>query len=144
MLSHLPTNHHLRPLYRLLALASGVYVLVFGIIGVVQTSGAETFDRSGDATALGLPTNPAFAYASVAVGALIVLSALIGRNLDFYVYSVVGLVFQIVGMLALAFLGTDVNYFNFSVATCVVSLVIGLALFTAGLYSRVGARADAH
>ncbi len=144
MLSHLPTNHHLRPIYRLLALVSGVYVLVFGVVGLVQTSGAETFDRSSGATALGLPTNPAFAYASIGTGVLIVLAALVGRNIDFYVYLVVGLVFQLAGMLTLAFLGSDVNFFNFSVATCVVSLVVGLALFTAGLYSRVGAQAEAH
>ncbi|GAA1835822.1 hypothetical protein GCM10009682_62400 [Luedemannella flava] len=141
MLSHLPTNHHLRPLYRLLALVSGGYVLAFGIIGLMQTSGAELFDQASTTTVLGLRTNPAFAYASIGVGILVLLSALVGRNLDFYVYSLVGLGFQVVGMFMLAFLRTDANYLNFSVATCVVSLVIGLVLFTAGLYSRVGARA---
>jgi hypothetical protein len=143
MFSHLPINHHLRPLYRLLALVSGAYVLVFGVIGLARTSGAALFDQAGTTTVLGLRTNPAFAYASIVVGALVVLSAFIGRNVDFIVYVLVGLVFQLAGMFMLLFLRTDANYLNFSVATCIVSLVIGLALFTAGLYSRVGSGAAA-
>jgi hypothetical protein len=142
-MSHLPINHHLRPLYRLLALLTGAYVLVFGIVGVVQTSGAELFDQSGTDTVLGLRTNPAFSYASIIVGAFVILAALIGRNVDFWIYSLVGLVFQLVGMFMLAFLKTDANYLNFSVTTCVVSLIIGLVLFTAALYSRTGAKAAA-
>lgn len=142
-MSHLPINHHLRPLYRLLALVAGAYVLVFGIIGVTQTSGAELFDQTGTDTVLGLRTNPAFAYASIAVGAFVILAALIGRNVDFWIYSLVGLIFQLAGMFMLAFLQTDANYLNFSVTTCVVSLIIGLVLFTAALYSRTGSAAAA-
>jgi hypothetical protein len=45
---------------------------------------------------------------------------------------------MLVGMAMLALLETDANFLNFSVATCVVSFVIGIALLTAGLYGKVG------
>jgi hypothetical protein len=38
----------------------------------------------------------------------------------------------------LAVLRTTANFLNFTVATCIVSFVIGTAMVTAGLYGRVG------
>jgi hypothetical protein len=141
-MAHIPVNHHLRPLYRVLAAISGIYVLLFGVVGYFQTSGSPAFDRA-DTVVLGLRTNFAFSLLSVLVGAVVVLCVLIGRNLDFYSNLGIGTLFLLAGMTMLTLMRTDANVLNFSMATCIVSFVIGLVLFTAGLYGRVGSAAAA-
>jgi hypothetical protein len=112
-------------------------VLAFGIIGVIRTSGDPIFHQGGDEV-FGLRSNLAFAVISIVVGAVIVFGALYGRNVDHYINLVAGCVFLIVGMLMMSLLQTDANFLNFQMATCVVSFLIGIVLFTAGLYGRVG------
>ena len=136
-MSHTPVNHPLRPLYRVLAGLTGLYVLVFGIAGVVETSGTDLFGHPSE-YALGLRTNLAFSIISVVAGLIILVATVIGRNLDYRVNQVAGYAFAGMGVLMLALLQTDANILNFSVATCVVSFVISLVLLTAGLYSKVG------
>jgi uncharacterized protein DUF4383 len=135
--SHIPVNHHLRPLYRTLAGLCGLYVLVFGIVGAVQTNDRGWFAREG-VWVLGLRTNLAFSVLSVVVGALVLLGLLIGRNVDRTLNVLAGVTFLLAGMAMLVLLRTSANVLNFSVATCVVSFVIGLVVGTAGLYSTVG------
>lgn len=136
-MSHLPVNHHLRPLYRALATVTGLYVLVFGIVGLFVTSGTEPFAQ-GDTSALGLRTNLAFSVLSVAAGAVIVLAAAVGRNLARAVFLGAGLAFLAVGTLMLLLIHTDSNVLNFSIVTSIVSYIIGMVLFSAGLYAKVG------
>src|SRR5687767_13051959 len=93
---HFPVNHQLRPLYRALSVTAGLYVLAFGAVGVITTQG-DPFYSTGDATALGLKTNPAFSYLSVIAGAVVVLATLIGRNVDRIVYLWVGGGFLLAG-----------------------------------------------
>jgi hypothetical protein len=141
-MSHIPINHPLRPLYRALAAIVGGFVLVFGVVGFIATAGEPFLSRS-EAAALGLRTNLAFSIASVVAGAVILLALLVGRNVDYFVNVWGGLAFLTVGMAALTLLHTDLNVFNFSVATVIVSFVIGLVLFAAGLYGRSGSTAAA-
>lgn len=139
-MSHTPVNHPLRPLHRALAALAGLYVLGFGIVGVVRTSGTDLFGRSAT-YALGLRTNLAFAVISIVAGLTILGAIAIGRNVDYRVNQVAGYAFSVMGFLMLMVLQTDANVLNFSVATCIVSFVISLVLLTAGLYSKVdGAR----
>jgi hypothetical protein len=140
-MSHTPLNHPLRPLYRVLAGLTGLYVLVFGIVGVLETSGTDLFGNPS-IYALGLRTNLAFSLISIVAGLVIVAATVIGRNLDYRVNQIAGYAFAGMGMVMLALLQTDANILNFSVATCVVSFVISLVLLTAGLYSKVGSRED--
>jgi hypothetical protein len=140
-MSHTPVNHPLRPLYRVLAGLTGLYVLLFGIVGLIETAGTEPFGHP-DAYALGLRTNLAFAVISIIAGVIILAGIAIGRNLDYLINQVAGYAFAFMGMLMLALLQTDANFLNFSVATCIVSFVISLVLLTAGLYSKVGSAAD--
>jgi hypothetical protein len=135
MLSHLPVNHHLRPLYRFLAGVTGAYVLLFGIVGVAMTSGDGLFSRS-DVSALGLRTNLAFAIASVIAGVVLLVAVFIGRNIDTTVAFWGGLAFMAAGTAMLAVLRSDLNKLNSGIATVVVSFVIGTVLFTAGMYIR--------
>lgn len=142
MASHMPVNHSLRPLYRGLALLAGLFVLSFGVLGYLETQGDPLFDQ-GDARALGLRTNPAFAYASLGAGAAVLLATLVGRNLDRFVDMWVGAGFLIVGTAMMALLHTESNVLNFTMATCLVSYLVGSVLVTAGMYVKVGSTAKA-
>ncbi len=136
-MAHYPVNHHLRPLYRVLAAIAGLYVLTFGIAGYAQTHGTDLFAHS-DTSVLGLRTNLAFSLVSIVAGAVLVLAAVLGRNVDHKVNLVGGVAFLFAGATMMALLRTDSNLLNFSMATCIVSFVIGLVLVTAGLYGRSG------
>ena len=142
MVTHLPVNHPLRPLYRALAGLVGVYSLVFGIAGFTRTRGTPLFAHTDLPWVLGLRTNLAFALLSIFSGAVLAVCAVIGRNLDFLVNTLGGLVFMAVGMLMLGLLQTDANFLGFSMTNCVVSLVLGTVVFTAGLYGRTGSAAS--
>src|SRR5262245_60612838 len=83
-MSHIPVNHHLRPLYRTLAAFAAVYLVLFGVAGTVQSGGGALFARD-DVSALGLRTNLAFSVASIVAGALILLAVFVGRNVDYVV-----------------------------------------------------------
>ncbi len=137
MLSHLPINHPLRGLYRFLGALAGLYVLLFGIVGIAQSHGTALFSRE-HIVALGLRTNLAFSILSVVAGVVMVVAAVVGRSVAFYLFLFGGLVFLIAGMAMLTLMQTSLNILNFTVATCVVSFVIGLVLVTAGLYGRTG------
>jgi hypothetical protein len=137
MSSHIPVNHRLRPLYRTLAGTAGLFCLVFGIVGVTKTSGDSLFHR-GDVVALGLRTNLAFAILSIIVGAVVLVGALIGRNIDHFINLIGGIVFLVAGIAMMLVLQTDANFLNFGMSTCIVSFIIGTVLFAAGLYGRTG------
>jgi hypothetical protein len=92
---------------------------------------------------MGVPTNRAFAVASLAAGAVVLVATVVGRNLDRFVYLAGGIGFLVAGTLEMALLHTDANVFNFSITTSVVSYVIGLILLTAGLYGKSGTREEA-
>jgi hypothetical protein len=139
----LPLNHRLRPLYRALAALVGGYVLVFGVVGYAQTRGTTLFAQDHLPWVLGLRTNLAFALLSIASGAVLVVCAALGRNLDFVVNTLGGLLFMAVGLLMLGLLRTDANFLGFSMVNCVVSFVIGTIVFAAGLYGRTGGRTGA-
>jgi hypothetical protein len=137
MATHIPVNHRLQPFYRFLAGLAGVYVLVFGIVGVTRTSGNPLFDQS-DISVFGLRSNLAFAILSVIVGVIVLGGAVIGGNGDHYLNLFGGIVFLVAGVLMMTVMETDANFLNFQMATCIVSFVIGIVLFTAGLYGRIG------
>jgi hypothetical protein len=134
-MSHVPVNHPLRPMYRTLAVLAGAYLVIFGVVGLVQTVGSDAFSRE-DVWALGLRTNLAFAIASIVAGAVLVLAMVIGRNVDATVSLLGGPAFMAVGLAMLALLNSDLNVLNFSMATVLVSFAIGTLLFSAGLYTR--------
>ncbi|HKT04485.1 MAG TPA: DUF4383 domain-containing protein [Rugosimonospora sp.] len=137
-MSHIPVNHPLRPLYRVLAAVAGLYVLVFGIVAAARTSGTPAFSQDHLQWVLGLRTNLGFAWLSVAAGAVLLLAAAIGRNVDRVVNLAGSLVFIAAGMAMLGLMRTDANVLGFSMANCVVSFVLGTVLLTAGLYGRTG------
>jgi hypothetical protein len=136
MASHLPVNHHMRAFWRVLSTLAGLYILIFGIVGVIQTSDMDVFATEGKRV-LGLTTNTGFAAISIVVGAVIFLASVIGRNVDVVVNLIFGCIFVLAGLFSLAFLRTDLNYFAFSVTNCIVSFVLGGIVGVSSLYGRV-------
>ncbi|GIH21457.1 DUF4383 domain-containing protein [Rugosimonospora africana] len=136
-MAHFPVNHRLRPLYRIITALAGTYILTFGIVGVTQTSGTALFTQTGLPRALGLRTNLAFAILSVAAGAILIGGAIIGRNIDVYINIVAGIAFMTAGTLMLTLIPTNGNVLGFSVATCIVSDVLGILLLASGLYGKI-------
>jgi len=142
-MAHIPVNHHLRSLYRVLAAACGLYVLVFGIVGLIETSGLDFFAQDGLPWILGLRANGAFAVLSFVAGAVIVFGAFVGRNIDHLINLVGGIVFLVAGMAMMVLMQTDLNFLGFTMSTCIVSFIIGMALLSAGLYGKTGSTSDA-
>ncbi|MEV6928505.1 DUF4383 domain-containing protein [Dactylosporangium sp. NPDC051485] len=144
MASHFPINHHLRPLYRLLSAAAGLYMLVFGVVGFVQTSGAPFFTRDETEWALGLRTNPAFALLSIIAGVVVLGANVIGRNVAHQINQLAGVLLTIVGMGSLAVMQTEANIFAFSMVNVIVTFILAGVIGTASLYDRVGSTAEEH
>lgn len=140
-MAHIPVNHPMRPLYRTLAGLIGLYILVFGIIGLIQTAGDPLFDR-GDVWVLGLRTNLAFAILSIVYGAVLLAGAVIGGNVEHMINLGAGVVFIVVGLAMMTLMQTDANILNFSMVNSIVSFIFGLLVLTAGLYDKVGSAED--
>jgi Domain of unknown function (DUF4383) len=136
-MAHIPINHPLRPVYRVLSGLVGLYVLVFGIVGYIQTSDRGFFNQHGDWVLL-LRTNPAFSVLSIIAGIAVLGAALIGRNLFAYVNLAAGIIFLAAGMAMMALLQTDANILAFSMVTCILSFIFGMIFLAAGLYGKVG------
>lgn len=135
---HIPVNHHLRPVYRAIALLVGAYFVVYGIIGFARTSGQDFFTRDDAEWVLGLRTNAAFAILSIVVGAVLVLANLVGRNVDSTVNMGMSILLGVVGTALLTVMQTDLNVFAFSMVNVIVVYSAAIILGTAGLYGKVG------
>lgn len=137
-MAHLPINHHLQTLYRALAALCGLYILSFGIAAIVRTNDLTLFAQDGLPSVLGLRANRAFAILSVAAGLVIIGGAIIGRNLDRWINLVGAVVFLVAGLAMMILMQTNLNFLGFTMATCIVSFIIGMVLLAAGLYGQVG------
>ncbi|GAA0817193.1 hypothetical protein GCM10009524_60160 [Spirilliplanes yamanashiensis] len=135
-MAHTPVNHPLRPVYRALGGLAGLYLVLFGILGLIQTAGDGLFALGIDHV-LGQGTNLAWSIVSLVVGALVLLATAVGRNLDVAADLYLGWALLGVGSAMLALIRTDANIFNFSLTTVIVTYVVGLVLVMAGLYSKV-------
>ncbi|GAA2549304.1 hypothetical protein GCM10010435_18860 [Winogradskya consettensis] len=135
-MAHTPVNHPLRPIYRALGALAGLYLVVFGIVGVIVTAGDGLFGTSGDRV-LGQGTNLFWAIVSVLVGAIVLIATVIGRNSDVEVDKYFGWGLLVVGSYSLAASRTDANFLDWSIATVIVTYLIGTILITVSLYSKV-------
>ena len=120
-----------------LSAAAGLYLLLFGVIGLGTTWGDPFFHRAGD-WALGLRTNPAAAWVATVVGVVVLVVALLGGNLFYRVATVLGWGVAGFAMVTMTMIQTAANVFNVSMVNVIVFTLIGLVLLTAGLYGRVG------
>ena len=134
-MAHTPVNHPLRPIYRVVGFITGAYLVAFGILGFITTSG-EAFTGPG-ARALGQGSNMLWSIVALALGALVILGTAVGRNIDVAVDQYLGWGLLVLGSYELAVLRTDdVNIFGFTMSTVIVTYLVGLLLITVSLYSK--------
>jgi hypothetical protein len=136
-MAHYPLNHHLRQTYRFLAGLAGLYLLLFGAIGLARTWGDPFFHRGAD-WVLGLRTNPASAWLATVAGLVFVAVVLIGGNLYHRVVLVLGWGICGFAMVVMTMIQTDANVFNVSMVNVITFVVLGLVALLAGLYGKVG------
>ncbi|MFB9237228.1 DUF4383 domain-containing protein [Plantactinospora siamensis] len=136
-MAHFPVNHPARPLYRIVAGLVGLYILVFGVLGIVETWGSSLFSRESH-WVLGLRVNLAFALVSVVFGVGLIIGASRRGNLGHYMNLTAGVVFMVTGLAMMTVLQTPANFLNFSMSTVIVSLLFGLIFLATGLYDKVG------
>jgi hypothetical protein len=139
--THNPINHPARSTYRVLSGLIGLYLVVFGGIGVGMTASEGLFAQ--DATrVLGQGTNLANSLISIVVGAIVLVAAVVGRNVDVTINRVFGYVLMALGLATLAMVRTDANYFGHTLATSIVMMALGLTMLVAAMYGRVGSEEE--
>ncbi|MBV2353765.1 DUF4383 domain-containing protein [Streptomyces sp. J2-1] len=131
---HLPLDHRLNRIYRIGAGLIGVFLLVFGILGVVDHIG---FFTTGDNTVAGLNTNGTLSWLSIAAGLLLLVGMVIGGNFASTLNMVMGLLFILSGFVNLALLDTPNNFLAFRIQNVLFTFVVGVVLMTFGMYGRV-------
>ncbi|MDX2524012.1 DUF4383 domain-containing protein [Streptomyces europaeiscabiei] len=133
---HLPVDHRLNRVYRFGAGLMGLFLLAFGILGLIDKVG--WFDTNGDEV-VGLNTNGTLSVLSIAVGLLLLVGMVIGGNFASTLNMTLGVLFILSGFANMALLDTDSNFLAFRIQNVLFSFVVGLLLMTFGMYGRVGA-----
>ncbi|MEU3060211.1 DUF4383 domain-containing protein [Streptomyces subrutilus] len=132
---HLPADHKLNQVYRVGAGLTGLLLIVFGILGLVDRIGF--FDIGGD-TVLALNTNGALSVLSICIGLLLFAGMVIGGTFASTLNVVLGLLFIASGFVNLALLDTGLNVLAFKIPNVLFSFVVGVMLMWFGMYGRVG------
>jgi Domain of unknown function (DUF4383) len=136
-MAHNPVNHPAQPIWRAISGLIGLYLVIFGVLGIIETAG-HGFLSQDDLKVLGQGTNLAHSVFAIVVGLVVIAATGIGRNVDVALNKPLGYVFMALGLLLLALLRTDANFFNFTVVTVVATMIMGLALLMAAMYGKVG------
>lgn len=132
---HLPADHKLSKVYRVGAGLTGLLLVAFGILGLIDRIGF--FDTGGDRV-LALNTNGALSVLSICIGALLFVGMVIGGSFASTLNIVLGLLFIASGFVNLALLDTGVNFLAFEIQNVLFSFVVGVMLMWFGMYGRVG------
>lgn len=132
---HLPVDHRLNTVYRIGAGLIGTFLVVFGILGLINRIGF--FDTGGNSVA-GLNTNGTLSVLSICVGALLLVGMVIGGNVASTLNMVLGVLFLLNGFLFLGLLDSTSNFLAFKIQNVFFSFIVGLLLMTFGMYGRVG------
>ncbi|WKU04086.1 DUF4383 domain-containing protein [Micromonospora sp. HUAS LYJ1] len=136
-MAHTPVNHPARPVYRAIGGLIGLYLVVFGVLGVIASAGNDVFAQD-DTKVLGQGTNLGFSLLSVLFGVVILVGTVIGRNLDVAINQWLAYTLMVISLAGLAFLQTDANVANFSILTVIVLMTLSLVLLMVGMYGKVG------
>ncbi|QDY06440.1 DUF4383 domain-containing protein [Micromonospora sp. HM134] len=136
-MAHTPVNHPARPVYRAIGGLIGLYLVVFGVLGVIASAGNDFFAQD-DTKVLGQGTNLGFSLLSVLFGVVILVGTVIGRNLDVAINQWLSYTLMVISLAGLAFLQTEANVVNFSILTVIVLMTLSLVLLMVGMYGKVG------
>jgi len=136
-MAHNPINHPARSTWRALGGLIGLYLVVFGAIGAAATAGDGFFAQDTERV-LGQGTNLANSVLSILVGGVVLISVLIGRNVDVAVNKILAYALMVIGLGSLAVIRTDANYLAHSVTTTIVFMSLGMVLLLSSMYGKVG------
>ncbi|MDJ0343684.1 DUF4383 domain-containing protein [Streptomyces sp. H10-C2] len=131
---HLPADHRLSQVYRVGAGLTGLVLLVFGILGLLNQ--VPFLDTHGD-TVAGLNTNGTLSVLSIAVGFLLFAGMVVGGNTASTLNMVLGAAFVLSGFVNLALLDSGHNFLAFKMPNVLFSFVVGVMLLVFGMYGRV-------
>lgn len=138
---HTPVNHPARPIYRAIGGLTGLYLVVFGVLGFIASAGNEILAQD-DTRVLGQGTNIGFSLLSVLLGIIVLVGAGLGRNIDVAINQWMAYSLMVISVGGLAFIRTDANIFNFSVATVIALMTAALVLLVVGMYGKVGSEEE--
>ncbi|MEU8422414.1 DUF4383 domain-containing protein [Micromonospora sp. NPDC048835] len=141
-MAHTPVNHPARPIYRAIGGLTGLYLVVFGVLGIIASTGNEILAQD-DTRVLGQGTNLGFSLLSVLLGVVVLVGTALGRNIDVVVNQWLAYSLMVVSLAGLAFIRTDANIFNFTITTVVVVMTAALVLLMVGMYGKVGSEDEA-
>lgn len=130
---HLPVDHRLRQVYRWGSILSAVVLLVFGVLGLLDS--IPFFSTSGEHV-MGMSSNGLLSLASIVVAVFLLAAARIGGNFASTANAVMGVVFIVAGLLGLAVMDTKANFLAFGLPNVFFSFAVGLIMLTFGLYGR--------
>ncbi|MFI5960055.1 hypothetical protein [Cryptosporangium sp. NPDC051539] len=136
-MSHMPVDHPLRGLYRGLTIVTGAASIAFGGTALATTSGNGFTDNVGEKVWGLMTANPAQGVFWIVAGALVLLTALAGRNVDARLNVVIGPILWVVGTIGLVLIRNGDNFLAFSVTSVCAMYLLGTLWFTAGLYASV-------
>ncbi|MET8094738.1 DUF4383 domain-containing protein [Micromonospora sp. NPDC005220] len=141
-MAHTPVNHPARPIYRAIGGLTGLYLVVFGVLGIIASTGNEILAQD-DTRVLGQGTNLGFSLLSVLLGVVVLVGTALGRNIDVAINQWLAYGLMVVSLAGLAFIRTDANFFNFSITTVIVVMTAALVLLMVGMYGKVGTEDEA-
>ncbi|KAB1160959.1 DUF4383 domain-containing protein [Micromonospora sp. AMSO12t] len=136
-MAHTPVNHPARPVYRAIGGLTGLYLVAFGVLGIIASAGNEALAQD-DTQVLGQGTNLGFSLLSVLLGAVVLAGTAIGRNIDVMINQWLAYAIMVISLAGLAFIQTEANIFNFSIFTVIALMVVSLVLLMVGMYGKVG------
>lgn len=136
-MGHNPVNHPAQPIWRAISGLTGLYLVIFGVLGVIEAAGNDFFSQE-DMKVLGQGTNLAHSVFSILIGLVVLAATGIGRNVDVALNKPLAYVFMALGLAGLAVMQTSANFFNVTMVTAIVTMLIGLALLMAAMYGKVG------
>ncbi|MET7672700.1 DUF4383 domain-containing protein [Micromonospora luteifusca] len=141
-MAHTPVNHPARPIYRAIGGLTGLYLVVFGVLGIITSAGNEILAQD-DTQVLGQGTNLGFSLLTVLLGVVVLIGTALGRNIDVAINQWLAYALMVVSLAGLAFIRTDANIFNFSITTVIGVMAAALVLLMAGMYGKVGSDEEA-
>ncbi|MEW2376442.1 DUF4383 domain-containing protein [Micromonospora sp. NPDC047812] len=136
-MAHTPVNHPARPVYRAIGGLTGLYLVAFGVLGIIASAGNEALAQD-DTQVLGQGTNLGFSLLSALLGAAVLAGTAIGRNIDVMINQWLAYALMVISLAGLAFIQTEANIFNFSIFTVIALMVVSLVLLMVGMYGKVG------
>lgn len=129
-----PARHRVHTVHRVSIAALGVFLLVFGVLGLTQRL---AFLSAQGALVMGLSTNGLLATISVVVALVLLAAAIRGGPTASAAGIVLGVLFIVSGLANTLVLGSGLNMLAFRLSNVIFSLVVGMALLFIGAYGRI-------